>query len=257
MFFLSLTMGPIIFNHDKFPPFLTMPVLVAPFLIMFFCLFVALLPRYPQPRAVELLHLRQGDARRFLLSRPQPKRGAGAAAARRDPLRHSLLEDAVPAHRVLHLHRLRPGVRAAAGDLRAMIEELDGHVPLRLNSTPKDAATHYRNVIGAFTETIRLSDFKANVAIVFAGIMMGPVVAFRDKLPHFVPLDVALAPFLLVFLCLLICLYPRYGSEGRVISSSPATPRRTCSRGRTRRRSSSRSCRRCARSCRASSIGRR
>ena len=68
-----------------------------------------------------------------------------------------------------------------------MIEELDGHVPLRLNSTAKDAAAHYRGVIEAFTETIRLSDFKANVAIVFTGIMMGPVVAFRDKLPSFVP----------------------------------------------------------------------
>jgi hypothetical protein len=97
-----------------------------------------------------------------------------------------------------------------------MIEELDGHVPLRLNSTAKDAAAHYRGTIGAFTETIRLSDFKANVAIVFTGIMMGPVVAFRDKLPSFVPLNLALAPFLLVFLCLLICLYPRYGREGRV-----------------------------------------
>src|SRR5947209_4286387 len=48
MFFLSLTMGPVLFNRDKFPPFLTMPVLVAPFLVMFFCLFVALLPRYPR-----------------------------------------------------------------------------------------------------------------------------------------------------------------------------------------------------------------
>jgi len=48
MFFLSLTMGPIIFNRDKFPPFLTMPIVVAPFIIMFFCLFVALLPRYPR-----------------------------------------------------------------------------------------------------------------------------------------------------------------------------------------------------------------
>ncbi len=96
-----------------------------------------------------------------------------------------------------------------------MIEELDGHTPARLVST-KDAETHYRNIIGAFTENIQLSDFKANVAIVFTGIMMGPVVAFRDKLPHFLPLNVALAPFLLVFLCLLICLYPRYGREGRV-----------------------------------------
>ena len=48
MFFLSLTMGPIIFNRDKFPPFLTMPVLIAPFLVVFFSLFVALLPRYPR-----------------------------------------------------------------------------------------------------------------------------------------------------------------------------------------------------------------
>ena len=96
-----------------------------------------------------------------------------------------------------------------------MIEELDGHVPARHYST-KDAAAHYRNTIGAFTETIRLSDFKANVAIVFAGIMMGPVVAFREKLPAFVPLDIALAPFLIVFICLLVCLYPRYVNEGPV-----------------------------------------
>jgi len=96
-----------------------------------------------------------------------------------------------------------------------MIEELDGHVPARHYST-KDAAAHYRNTIGAFTETIRLSDFKANVAIVFSGIMMGPVVAFRDRLPAFVPLNLALAPFLIVFICLLICLYPRIVNEGRV-----------------------------------------
>ena len=98
-----------------------------------------------------------------------------------------------------------------------MIEELDGIAPPAPRQvSAKDAAAHYRNFIGAFSETIQLSDFKANVAIVFAGIMMGPIVAFRDKLPHFVPLSVALAPFLIVFLCLLICLYPRYVNEGRV-----------------------------------------
>jgi hypothetical protein len=97
-----------------------------------------------------------------------------------------------------------------------MIEELDGKASPKHAETGKDAAAHYRNLIAAFTETIRLSDFKANVAIVFAGIMMGPVVAFRDKLPHFLPLALALAPFLIVFLCLLICLYPRYINEGRV-----------------------------------------
>jgi len=80
----------------------------------------------------------------------------------------------------------------------------------------QEATAHYRNIIGAFTESIRLSDFKANVAIVFSGIMMGPVVAFKDKLPPFLPLSVALAPFLVIFVCLLVCLYPRYGREGRV-----------------------------------------
>jgi hypothetical protein len=80
----------------------------------------------------------------------------------------------------------------------------------------EEATAHYRNIIGAFTESIRLSDFKANVAIVFSGIMMGPVVAFKDKLPAFLPLSIALAPFLLIFVCLLVCLYPRYGREGRV-----------------------------------------
>src|ERR1700761_9141120 len=48
MFFLSLTMGPVIFNRDHFPSYLTMPVVVAPFIVMFFCLFLALLPRYPR-----------------------------------------------------------------------------------------------------------------------------------------------------------------------------------------------------------------
>jgi hypothetical protein len=48
MFFLSLTIGPIIFNRDKFPHFLTMPALVAPFIVVFFCLFIALVPRYPR-----------------------------------------------------------------------------------------------------------------------------------------------------------------------------------------------------------------
>jgi len=48
MFFLSLTMGPGLYNRDHFPPFLTLPVFLAPFLVMFFCLFVALVPRFPK-----------------------------------------------------------------------------------------------------------------------------------------------------------------------------------------------------------------
>jgi len=96
-----------------------------------------------------------------------------------------------------------------------MIDEIEGH-PSKPAPPTQDAMTHYRGIAAAFTDTIRLSDFKANVAIVFTGIMMGPVIAFRDKLPPLLPLPLALAPFFIVFLCLLICLYPRYGREGRV-----------------------------------------
>jgi len=80
----------------------------------------------------------------------------------------------------------------------------------------KDAASYYRGLIGGFTDAIRISDFKANVAIVFVGIMMGPVLGFRDKYPPYLPLALILAPFLLIFFCLLVCLYPRYPRRGNV-----------------------------------------
>jgi hypothetical protein len=79
-----------------------------------------------------------------------------------------------------------------------------------------DAETFYRDTIGALTDTIRISDFKANVAIVFVAIMMGPIIGFRDKFPPYLPLALLLLPFLLIFFCLLICLYPRYPRGGRV-----------------------------------------
>lgn len=80
----------------------------------------------------------------------------------------------------------------------------------------QDAETYYRNLILGFSDAIRISDFKANVAIVFVAIMLGPVIAFRDKFPVYLPLSVALLPFVLIFLCLLICLFPRYPRRGRV-----------------------------------------
>ena len=87
MFFLSLTMGPIIFNRDKFPAFLSMPVLVAPFLAMFFCLFVALLPRYPK----------RGRASFFISGKAKPEdfayRGPNPNEAKELQLRVAILSD--------------------------------------------------------------------------------------------------------------------------------------------------------------------
>ncbi|HEY1942952.1 MAG TPA: hypothetical protein VGH40_12590 [Roseiarcus sp.] len=80
----------------------------------------------------------------------------------------------------------------------------------------QDAETYYRNLILGFSDAIRISDFKANVAIVFVAIMLGPVLAFRDKFPTYLPLSVALLPFVVIFLCLLVCLFPRYPRRGQV-----------------------------------------
>jgi hypothetical protein len=87
MFFLSLTMGPVIFNHDKFPPFLSMPVLVTPFLVMFFSLFVALLPRYPK----------RGRANFYISGHARPEdfayRGPNPNEAQELQLRVAILSD--------------------------------------------------------------------------------------------------------------------------------------------------------------------
>ena len=48
MFFLSIVMGLIIGSRDEHPHFLTLPVLISPFLVVLLCLFVAILPRCPR-----------------------------------------------------------------------------------------------------------------------------------------------------------------------------------------------------------------
>ena len=78
----------------------------------------------------------------------------------------------------------------------------------------KDPGTYFRNTLGALSGAIRMADFKANVAIVFVAIMMGPVLAARDKFPPFFTLAVVMAPFLIIYFCLLLCLMPRYPGKG-------------------------------------------
>jgi hypothetical protein len=84
-----------------------------------------------------------------------------------------------------------------------------------MSKDPPDSALYYGNLVGAYTESIRVSDFKANLAVLFVAIMMGPIMAYRDKYPSFLSLPVMLAPFLIAFFCLLIVVYPRYPRRGR------------------------------------------
>jgi hypothetical protein len=78
-----------------------------------------------------------------------------------------------------------------------------------------DPGLHFGNLISAYTEAIRLSDFKANLTVLFVAIMMGPVIASRDKYPHFLTLPLILTPFFIAFFCLLMCVFPRFPRRGR------------------------------------------
>jgi len=84
-----------------------------------------------------------------------------------------------------------------------------------LTDESPDPAAHFGNLISAYADNIRTSDFKANLVVLFVAIMMGPIVAYRDKYPAFLPLPVILAPFLVAFLCLLFCVFPRYPKRGK------------------------------------------
>ena len=87
MFFLSLVLGPVLYNHDKFPAFLTVPLVTTPFLVAIFALFVALMPRYP----------RRGRASFFISGRATPAdfayRGPNPEEAKELRLRVAILSD--------------------------------------------------------------------------------------------------------------------------------------------------------------------
>jgi hypothetical protein len=79
----------------------------------------------------------------------------------------------------------------------------------------KDRNAQLRNLMAGYSDSIRLSDIKANIAVLFVAIMMGTVLQFRDFYPWYLSLPVLLAPFLVIFLNLLVSVYPRYPRSGR------------------------------------------
>lgn len=91
-----------------------------------------------------------------------------------------------------------------------MAAQGNGAIPME-----QEYADYYRGLSAAYTDAIRASDFKANIVLFFLSIVSGSVIAARDKLPWYLPLPIALAPFLIVFLCLFVALIPRYPRRGR------------------------------------------
>jgi hypothetical protein len=79
----------------------------------------------------------------------------------------------------------------------------------------KDANAQLRNLIAGYGDSIRLSDIKANIAVLFVAIMMGTVLSFRSHYPAYLSAPVLIAPFIVIFFNLLASVYPRYPREGR------------------------------------------
>jgi hypothetical protein len=72
-----------------------------------------------------------------------------------------------------------------------------------------------RNLVAGYGDSIRLSDIKANIAVLFVAIMMGTVVQFRELYPWYLSVPVILAPFVCIFFSLLASVFPRYPRAGR------------------------------------------
>jgi hypothetical protein len=72
----------------------------------------------------------------------------------------------------------------------------------------------YRGLIAGYTEAIRSSDFKANIAFLFVAFMMGSVLWNYTSFPKYLPIQLVLLPFLIVYFFLFMVLIPRYPKRG-------------------------------------------
>jgi hypothetical protein len=72
----------------------------------------------------------------------------------------------------------------------------------------------YRGLIVGYTEAIRSSDFKANIAFLFVAFMMGSVLWNYTSFPSYLPIQLVLLPFLVVYFFLFMVLIPRYPKRG-------------------------------------------
>jgi len=79
----------------------------------------------------------------------------------------------------------------------------------------KDKNAQLRDLIAGYGDSIRLSDIKALIAVLFVAIMMLTVVQFRQSYPWYLSVPVILTPFMIIFINLLISVYPRFPRAGR------------------------------------------
>jgi hypothetical protein len=83
-----------------------------------------------------------------------------------------------------------------------------------MNNSVANPTQPYRGLIAGYTEAIRASDFKANIAFLFVAFMMGSVLYNYRSFPSYLPVEIVLLPFLVVYFCLFMVLFPRYPRRG-------------------------------------------
>jgi hypothetical protein len=83
-----------------------------------------------------------------------------------------------------------------------------------MNKQAPNPTQPYRGLIAGYTEAIRASDFKANIAFLFVAFMMGSVLWNYTAFPSYLPVQIVLLPFLFVYFCLFMVLFPRYPKRG-------------------------------------------
>jgi hypothetical protein len=83
-----------------------------------------------------------------------------------------------------------------------------------MNQSLSNPTQPYRSLIAGYTEAIRASDFKANIAFLFVEFMMGPILWNYTSLPSYLPVQIILLPFLVVYFCMFMVLLPRFPKRG-------------------------------------------
>ena len=83
-----------------------------------------------------------------------------------------------------------------------------------MNKPLSNPTQPYRSLIAGYNEAIRANDFKANIAFLFAAFMMGSVLYNYTYFPSYLPVELVLIPFLILYFCLFMVLLPRYPRRG-------------------------------------------
>jgi hypothetical protein len=69
---------------------------------------------------------------------------------------------------------------------------------------------YFRDFGAVYTDAIRSSDFKANIALLFLPLLMVPILSAHETGLAHVPQWVILAPFLTTYFFLILAIFPRY-----------------------------------------------